>query len=154
MWFVLLEFNIFLLNVYVLYFIPLLVLGYGFCISLLNFKFSSLFCLFSSWFILRFLCSTKIVSHFLRNFCRTRFSFVRKADGALSHSLSHACTERVRNEESERVLSGNPFAHVDPKGWKISLSNYRTKIFFLFCILYSYWLVYPEIGGKVRGVIN
>lgn len=118
MWFVLLEFNIFLLNVYVLYFIPLLVLGYGFCISLLNFKFSSLFCLFSSWFILRFLCSTKIVSHFLRNFCRTRFSFVHKADGALSHSLSNACTERVRNEEreSERVLSGNPFAHVDPKG--------------------------------------
>lgn len=125
------------------------VLGYGFCISLLNFKFS-----FYSWFILRFLCSTKIVSHFLRNFCRTRFFLLFVKRTAHSLILSRAFVHgKYQMRESERALSGNPFAHVDPKGWKISLSNYRTKIF-LFCILYSYWLVYPERGGKVRGVIN
>lgn len=145
MWFVLLEFNIFLLNVYViLYFIPLHVLGYGFCISSLNFKFYS----FYSWFILRFLCSTKIVSHFLRKFFVERdfLLFVKRT--AHSLILSRVRARKVCEMKRERVREHSPEtlsrAHVDPKGWKISLSNYRTKIFLYFIF------VLVGVSGKRR----
>lgn len=98
--------------------------------------------------------------HIFWEICVERdFFFVRKAEPRALRLSFHSFRTRERKWERERESvrrSGNPFALIQRDlWWKISLSNYRTKI--LFVCLFVFIFVSVGVSGKRRedeGVIN
>lgn len=140
----------------ILFIIPLLhVLGYGFCF----FNFSLAKFQISSFIRGSFYSFVQLRSyHIFWEICVERDFLFVKQSRALSGSLSVVSHPRakMRKRARERRRSGNPFALIQRDlWWKISLSNYRTKIFFV--CLFVFIFVSVGVSGKRRedeGVIN
>lgn len=131
----------------ILFIIPLLhVLGYGFCF----FNFSLAKFQISSFIRGSFYSFVQLRSyHIFWEICVERDFFVRKAEPrTLWLSFCRFAPESANEKGArERRRSGNPFALIQRDlWWKISLSNYRTKIFFV-CLFVCFHI---RIGWCIR----
>lgn len=138
----------------ILFIIPLLhVLGYGFCFFifyLAKFQISSF--IRGSFYSFVQLRSYHI---FWENLCRTRFFLFVKRSHALSGSLSiRFAPESANEKESERACAAPETLLRWSKGIcgeKFRCQTTELRFCLFVCLFsYSYRLVYPERGGKMR----